>query len=129
MLKYTADAPQQALSFLISQASHIEQQVWETRYPDITYQDFVPIDNSAPEWVKTVTYFSTDGGRILGLYHNENECVSLREWMHPRVYTRAPWAQVRFQDVRCVGVGPVLSGDPLETSFYPLSSFGGDLAP
>lgn len=62
MLKYTADAPQQALSFLISQASHIEQQVWETRYPDITYQDFVPIDNSAPEWVKTVTYFSTDGG-------------------------------------------------------------------
>lgn len=74
-------------------------------------------------------YFSTDGGRILGLYHNENECVSLREWMHPRVYTRAPWAQVRFQDVRCVGVTNPLSPDPLESSFYPLSSFGGDLAP
>ncbi len=73
-------------------------------------------------------YFSTDGGRILGLFANENECVSLREWMHPRIYTRAPWAQVRFQDVACVSVGPVLSPDPLQSSFYPLSSFGGDLA-
>lgn len=74
-------------------------------------------------------YFSTDGGRILGLYHNENECVSLREWMHPRIYTRAPWAQARFQDVFCQRPGGPLSGDPLLSSFYPLSSFGGDLAP
>lgn len=74
-------------------------------------------------------YFSTDGGRILGLYYNENECVSLREWMHPRMYTRAPWAQARFQDVFCSRPGGPLSGDPLLSSFYPLSSFGGDLAP
>lgn len=60
MLRYTSDAPQQAFSFLLSQMTYIESQVWETRYPDITYQDFVPLDFSAPEWIKTVTYMSRD---------------------------------------------------------------------
>ena len=55
-----ADAPQQALGFLVSQVSHIETQVWETKYPDITYQDLIPVDTSAGEWVKSVTYYSTD---------------------------------------------------------------------
>lgn len=73
-------------------------------------------------------YFSTDGGRILGTYVNENECWQLREWMHPRIYTRAPWCQVRFQDVKCKPVNGPLSPDPLATSFYPVSSFNADLA-
>lgn len=61
MLRYTNDAPQQAFSFLLSQMTHIEAQVWQTRYPDITYPDFVPIDTSAPEWIKTITFFAADG--------------------------------------------------------------------
>jgi len=68
-------------------------------------------------------YFSTDGGRILGLYVNDNECIQLREWMHPRIYTTAPWAQVRFQNVKCQQPGGWLSPDPEETSFYYMSSF------
>jgi len=59
-MRYTADAQQQAFSFLVGQTSHIEQTVWATRYPDITYPEFVPVDTSAPEWVKTITFFSTD---------------------------------------------------------------------
>lgn len=61
MLRYANDAPQQAFSFLLSQMTHIESQVWQTRYPAITYQEFVPLDFSAPEWIKTVTYMSMDG--------------------------------------------------------------------
>lgn len=72
-------------------------------------------------------YFSLDGGRILGTYVTDNECSQLKEWMHPRIWTRAPWAQVRFQNVKVSGIGD-LSPDPLATSFYPLTSFGGDLA-
>ena len=68
-------------------------------------------------------YFSTDGGRILGLYVNDNQCIQLREWMHPRLYTVAPWAQVRFQNVKCTQAGGVLSPDPEETSFFYQSSF------
>lgn len=68
-------------------------------------------------------YFSTDGGRVLGVYDTENECDVLKEWIHPRIYTRAPWAQIRFQDVKCQGALDPLSPDPLQTSFYPLTSF------
>jgi hypothetical protein len=51
---------QAALSFVLSQVSHIEPTVWATRYPDITYPTLLPIDTSAPAWIKSVTYFSTD---------------------------------------------------------------------
>lgn len=61
MLRYTSDAPQQALGFLLSQTSAIESAVWSARYPDITYPEFVPVDSSAPAWIKSVTYFSRDG--------------------------------------------------------------------
>lgn len=51
---------QQALSFLIEQASYIEAEVYKTQYPEIIYSQLIPIDTSANEWAKSVTYFSTD---------------------------------------------------------------------
>lgn len=51
---------QQALGFVISQATHIEAQVYQIQYPDIQYPDLVPVDTSAPPWTKSVTYFSLD---------------------------------------------------------------------
>lgn len=51
---------QAALSFVLSQTSYIEPQVWAVRYPDITYPTLIPVDSSAPAWIKSVTYFSTD---------------------------------------------------------------------
>lgn len=54
-----ADA-QEALGFLVSQTSYIEPIVYRTRYASIQYPELVPIDESAPEWAKSVTYFSAD---------------------------------------------------------------------
>jgi hypothetical protein len=51
---------QAALGFVTAQTSYIERQVNEIVYPDIMYPTLVPIDNSAPEWIKSVTYFSSD---------------------------------------------------------------------
>jgi hypothetical protein len=51
---------QQALGFLISQTTHIEAQVYRTQYPDIQYPNLVPVDSSANEWARSVTYFSMD---------------------------------------------------------------------
>ena len=51
---------QQGLSFLLSQVSHIEREVYEIQYPDIQYPNLIPVDTSANEWARTVTYFSTD---------------------------------------------------------------------
>jgi hypothetical protein len=54
------DAQQQALGFLVEQTAFIEPQVYETQYPTIQYPNLIPVDNSAPEWTKSVTYYSTD---------------------------------------------------------------------
>lgn len=51
---------QAALGFLVRQTSYIEAGVNEIVYPDIQYPTLVPIDTSAPEWTKTVTYYSAD---------------------------------------------------------------------
>lgn len=68
-------------------------------------------------------YFASDGGRMLWRIDTENECRTLKGWIHPRLFCRAPWLQTRFQDVQCDTPGGFLSPDPTETSFYPLSSF------
>lgn len=71
------DAPQAALGFLISQTTHIERQVWEKKYPEMTYAEDVPVDNSAPEWIKSVTYFSTDKVGKMALIHGRANDIPL----------------------------------------------------
>ena len=51
---------QDPLGFLISQTAHVEAQAYEVRYPDIQYHMLVPVDMSANEWARSVTYFSMD---------------------------------------------------------------------
>jgi hypothetical protein len=51
---------QQALGFLVEQTSHIETEVYQTVYPDIQYPQLIPVDETANEWAKSVTFFSTD---------------------------------------------------------------------
>lgn len=52
------DAQQQALGFLVNQLSYIEATVYETLYPDIIYPQLISIDESAPDWTKSITFFS-----------------------------------------------------------------------
>ncbi|MGI4802887.1 MAG: DUF2184 domain-containing protein, partial [Janthinobacterium lividum] len=51
---------QQALSFLVQQASYVETEVDEVDYPEIQYPDLIPVDFSAGEWTKTITRFVSD---------------------------------------------------------------------
>lgn len=51
---------QAALGFVLSQTTYIERAVNQIVYADIQYQDLIPVDTSAPEWVKTVTFYSGD---------------------------------------------------------------------
>jgi hypothetical protein len=59
MRTFAMDA-QQALGFLIEQTTYIEQEVYRIAYPDIIYQQLIPIDSAANEWAKSITYFSLD---------------------------------------------------------------------
>lgn len=54
------DAMQANLGFVLKQTTHIEPGVYQIAYPDIDYASLIPVDTSAPEWVKSVTFFSAD---------------------------------------------------------------------
>lgn len=69
MLRFMVDA-QQALGFLVSQTSHIEPGVVEVQYPDIQYPGLIPVDTSANEWAKSVTYYSMNKVGAAGWFHH-----------------------------------------------------------
>ncbi|MDY8108264.1 major capsid family protein [Fulvimarina sp. 2208YS6-2-32] len=56
----TNDAMQSNLGFVTSQTAYVETQVYQTRYAAIRYTGLIPVDYSAPEWIKTVDYYSMD---------------------------------------------------------------------
>lgn len=70
---------QQALGFVVSQTSHIEPQVAEVMYPDIQYPDLIPVDTSANEWAKSVTYYSTDKVGQAGWFHHYAKDVHIAD--------------------------------------------------
>lgn len=51
---------QSAMNFVQSNTSFIERTANEIVYPELDYAFLVPVDTSAPEWVKSVTYYSHD---------------------------------------------------------------------
>ncbi|KIC22657.1 hypothetical protein RA20_01080 [Leisingera sp. ANG-Vp] len=55
------DAMQASLGFAVKQTSHIEAGVYRTKYPELNYAELIPVDTSAGEFVKSVTYYWMDG--------------------------------------------------------------------
>lgn len=56
---HTFDA-QAAMGFVISQTTHIEQEVYQVKYPYIQYPALIPVDTSAHPFATSVTYYSSD---------------------------------------------------------------------
>ncbi|MCE7028468.1 DUF2184 domain-containing protein [Jiella avicenniae] len=54
----TMDAPSLALNFLRTAQNYIEPGIYARQYPDFQYRELVPVDNSAPEWIKQIEFFS-----------------------------------------------------------------------
>jgi len=69
MRRQMVDA-QQALGFAISQTAYIETQVYQVQYPDIQYPNLIPVDTSANQWAKSVTYYSSDKMGRAGWFHS-----------------------------------------------------------
>lgn len=55
------DAMQASLGFAQKQTSHIEAGVYALKYPELDYASLIPVDTSAGEFAKSVTYYSMDG--------------------------------------------------------------------
>ena len=71
----------------------------------------------------TDIYTSSDGGRFLHWQNIDQTCVEQVLEFQPRILSWAPWTNVRIQDVKCNLPGGFLSPDPMETSFFPETSF------
>lgn len=70
---------QSVLSFLVRQATYIEPQVVRIAYPEIQYRDLIPVDTSAPEWAKSVTFFSLDKIGAAQWFHHEAKDVPVAD--------------------------------------------------
>jgi hypothetical protein len=60
MLFRDSPTQQQAMGFLIAQTTYIEPMVYRIQYPELNYRELVPVDTSANEWAKSITFFSVD---------------------------------------------------------------------
>jgi hypothetical protein len=65
---------QTAMAFMVQQGAYIETEAYRIKYPDIQYQFLVPVDDSAPEWVKSITFYSIDHvGQAQWLHHQATD--------------------------------------------------------
>ncbi|EOS9415446.1 DUF2184 domain-containing protein [Yersinia enterocolitica] len=68
-------SPVSALSFLVQQAAHIESEIYRLEYPQFKYSTLLPLDNSAPDWVKVVAFRSIDARGELQIFGSNSTDV------------------------------------------------------
>lgn len=97
------DAFQANLGFVIAQTAHVEPGVYRYDYPDVDISPIIPIDTSANEWAKSVTYFSLDGaGRAGWVSGNANDVPTVNfamEQFETAVYMGGIGYRYGFEEV------------------------------
>lgn len=91
------DSPQAALGFLVSQTAHIESEVYKIKYPDITYAELIPIDTSANQWARSVTYYSMDGAGKAGWINGRARDIPMVDTSRAKHETEVHMAGIGYQ--------------------------------
>lgn len=94
--QFTQDAQQLAMTFLIRQVALIEPTVYAMRYQDIQYQNLIPVDTSAPEWIQSVTYFSMDSVGQAQWFHGQAQDVPKVELTREKFETGVSMAAIGY---------------------------------
>jgi hypothetical protein len=95
-MTFMGDA-QRSLSFLTQQLTYIEPQVYRIQYPDLPWAELVPVDTSAPEWIKSVTYFSTDAVGQAQWFAGQAHDVPLAEVLRDKGETQVRMAAIGYR--------------------------------
>lgn len=95
-MEYLIDA-QQALGFLVSQTTYIEPQVVEIAYPDIQYPDLVPVDTSAAEWAKSITFYSSDRVGVAQWFHHYAKDIAVADVERTRFESGIHMANIGYR--------------------------------
>ena len=78
MKKFQFDSnPAAAISFLVQQAAHIEQEVYKVEYPQYKASQLVDIDRSAPDWTKSVIFRMSDVRGKLGWLGDQSNDINM----------------------------------------------------
>lgn len=113
MGNYLVDA-QQALGFVTSQTSYIERQVVEVLYPDIQYPAIIPVDTSANEWAKSVTYFSTNKVGQAGWFHHYAKDIHVADAERQKFEIGIEMADIGYRwTLEEIGVAMMIPGQNL----------------
>lgn len=87
---------QAALSFLVNSAAYHETEVNKIEYPEVQYPDLIPVDFSAPEWTKTVTYTSSDHVGKADWFHANARDVPRADVDHRKFETTVEMAAIGY---------------------------------
>lgn len=69
------------LGFYISQLAQVEPRIYQTKYPNINFQELIPLNSAVPEWVDSVDYISYDAvtlGKFIGANADDLPNVALK---------------------------------------------------
>lgn len=109
-MNFVVDA-QQAMGFLIQQLSYIEPTVYETQYPDVQYAQLIPVDTSANEWAKSVTYFSTNKAGKAGWFNRRGKDLHLADVERSKAETTVELADIGYDwDLEELGQAMMIPG-------------------
>jgi len=107
---------QQALGFLVSQTAYIEAQVYEIQYPDIQYPNLIPVDTSANEWAKSVTYYSSDKTGKAGWFNHYGKDLHVADVERARHEVAIEMADIGYRyTLEELGVASMIPGTNLTT--------------
>jgi hypothetical protein len=111
----TIDA-QQALSFMIGQATHIEAQVYQIKYPEIQYPELIPVDTSANEWTRSITFFSSDKVGKAEWFHHTAKDMPRADVVRSRYETMVEMAGIGYgYTLEEIGYAMLIPGSNLNT--------------
>lgn len=88
---------QQALGFAIQQTSYIEPTVYEIQYPDIQYSRIIPVDTSANEWAKSITYYSMDKVGQATWFHHYAKDLAYADSQRSKFETGVEMANIGYR--------------------------------
>ena len=69
------------LGFYISQLAAVEPRIYETKYPNINFQELIPVNSAIPEWADSVPYISYDAvtlGKFIGANADDLPNVAMK---------------------------------------------------
>jgi len=124
---------QAALTFLTNQASYIEPEVEKIEYPEVQYPDLIPVDFSAPEWTKTVTYYSSDVVGKADWFHANARDVPRADVDRQRYETNVEMAAIGYgynleEISQAQQAGVALTSDKAEAAKQAYEFFTDDVA-